>query len=551
MKDKEFNLLYEPWIAVLDKNGNSEEVGLIEVFERAHEIKMLSGELPTQDFATLRLLLAIMYAVFLRKNLSGVPAKIREEEDAIERWSSLWNLGHFPPGIIEAYLNEYEERFYLRHPERPFYQVHIEKGTEYGAPKLIGDVSESNNKVRLFPVRSGSGKESVTLAEASRWLIYTNAFDDTSAKPSVRAQKTPSADASADTPAPVQKMPSVGAGWLGRLGLISARGKTLFETLLMNFLTWDVDRDRPFPDGKAIWELDNPRSEERVEIKTPDNPLSLLTLQSRRLRLFPDKGEITGYRLLGGDVFPKENAFIENMTLWRQNKGANGNEFVPKRHDPARALWRDFSSLAAQGPDVKRPGVVDWVSKLKSDGLLPDELVIFQTASVKYGDKDFFVDDVFSDSVAMNAHMLTKIGSSWTQRIIDIVAITDNCVWKFGKFAMDLAKANGDDDENNLKGVSRNAREEAFFKLDIPFRTWLLSIDPYSDVLEPKLEEWTKTMKHALLYDARKIVEETGERAFLGKVVKENAPSGKTIRITAFSAYRNFYITLNKIIGGE
>ena len=55
-------------------------------------------------------------------------------------------------------------------------------------------------------------------AEAARWLLYINAFDDTSAKPKGKG------------------LPSPGVGWLGRLGLITGVGNNLFETLLLNLV---------------------------------------------------------------------------------------------------------------------------------------------------------------------------------------------------------------------------------------------------------------------------------------------------------------------------
>ena len=64
MNDKDFNLLDEPWIRVIDKDCGIHEVSLIGLFERAHVYRDLCGELPTQDFAVLRLLLAVLHTVF-------------------------------------------------------------------------------------------------------------------------------------------------------------------------------------------------------------------------------------------------------------------------------------------------------------------------------------------------------------------------------------------------------------------------------------------------------------------------------------------------------
>ncbi|MDR2391681.1 MAG: type I-E CRISPR-associated protein Cse1/CasA, partial [Planctomycetota bacterium] len=60
--EKDFNLLREPWIKVLNANGNLEEISLLDVFRRAHELKRLAGELPTQDVVILRFLVAVILA---------------------------------------------------------------------------------------------------------------------------------------------------------------------------------------------------------------------------------------------------------------------------------------------------------------------------------------------------------------------------------------------------------------------------------------------------------------------------------------------------------
>ena len=66
MKEREFNLLEEPWIKVLDGECRIHEVSLTDLFEQAHIYRDLCGELPTQDFAVLRLLLAVLHTVFSR-----------------------------------------------------------------------------------------------------------------------------------------------------------------------------------------------------------------------------------------------------------------------------------------------------------------------------------------------------------------------------------------------------------------------------------------------------------------------------------------------------
>lgn len=46
-----FNLLDEPWIAVLGKDGYEHELSIVELFERAPDLTTIGGEVSTQAFA--------------------------------------------------------------------------------------------------------------------------------------------------------------------------------------------------------------------------------------------------------------------------------------------------------------------------------------------------------------------------------------------------------------------------------------------------------------------------------------------------------------------
>lgn len=102
----------------------------------------------------------------------------------------------------------------------------------------------------------------------------------------------------------------------GQIGFIQAQGDNLYETLMLN-LTLLRDSRECWGESKPCWELEAPKSAERTEICCPDNPAQLLTLQSRRLLLHRTGENVDGFCLLGGDFFPRENVFAEQMTIWR------------------------------------------------------------------------------------------------------------------------------------------------------------------------------------------------------------------------------------------
>lgn len=517
METTAFNLLDEPWIRVMTHDRQIRELSLTQALLQSHEYRRLAGELPTQDVAILRLLLAVLHTVFYRVDLDGADDPIEERGQALARWRALRQAGRLPEGPIRAYLEHWHDRFWLFHPERPFYQVPgADVGTLYKASKLNGELSESSNKPRLFPVRAGVAKESLTYAEAARWLVYLNGFDDTSAKPKTKG------------------LPSPGAGWMGKLGLIYVEGDTLFDTLLMNLTLLRDGRslwDAPDP----VWERDKPKSAERTEIAMPNDPAALLTMPSRRLLLAREGDRVTGYSLLGGDFFSKTNATAEQMTLWERRKGEKNEPDYdqPKRLDPDRLMWRDFSVIAANGSTGRRPGVIAWIATLKEKGVLPRGLVIRScTAGVKYGDKDFFVADIVSDHLDFHAALLNEAGTLWNDLVGRKIGEIDKAAEQVALLAERLFKAGGGQPDSPAQDARKEqAKQDFYAAVDIPFRQWLYSLDPEQgdgeELRAEKDAQWREKAYRIALRQGRGMVDRAGTPAFVGRWVKKEGKKAK------------------------
>lgn len=514
MQAREFNLLEEPWVRVIGPDCHVSEVSLTDALLCAHQYTDLRGELPTQDTAMLRLLLAMLDTVFSRTDASGREVPLASADDALLRWQALWQLGRFPEKPLRNYLKKWHDRFWLFDPEFPFWQVPEARcGTEYPAGKLNGEMSESNNKLRLFPVCCGAGKESLTYPQAARWLLYVNGYDDTSAKPKGKG------------------LPSPGCGWLGKLGLITASGDNLFETLMLNLTLLRSDGEL-WPAARPCWELPKSRSSERTEISVPDNLAELYTLQSRRLLLERQGSRVIGYQLLGGDFFDKLSAGAEPMTLWRavraKGKSAEILGFQPKRHDPSRQMWREFPELFVQQEQERLPGIVQWISALKTAGILEKKkLIRFVIAAVQYGDKDFFVSDAFSDSLSFHTDLLAELGRSWQKKISGEVNRCGELAVQIGWLAQDLFRASCESNSKSAKkamdNVAQRAKEQFYFRIDTPFRAWLAGIDPAwdRDTAAKAQESWHETVRQIAKDLGEELVRSSGESAFVGRTVTE------------------------------
>ena len=587
MNNQEFNLLEEPWVRVMRLDCTVEEVSLVEALLNAHHYVNLAGEMPTQDAAVLRVLLALLFAVFARVDAEGREAPLAKPKDAIARWRALWELGHFPEKPLRDYFAHWHDRFWLFDPDHPFFQVPdkawkrvkktkedkkkgtstttiVEAGTSGDTAKLNGELLESNNKLRLF--KTVGGAEGLTYAQTTRWLISLMAYDDTAAKPSNDRPKGAK-----------EKYPTPGAGWLGRLGYIQAQGKTLFETLMLNLTllkdgqsAWkwapdaSDDEDKPWCYLPA-WELDEPRDGERSPLflpnhrdgeviegdpehdkealkrqdRKPYNPMALFTIQSRRIRLSRQAGKVKGYLLLGGDFFDKENAFVEQMTLWRNMNAGKKNlppSFVPSMHDASKQFWREFPTafVPPSTEGAHQPGVVAWITTLHNQALLDKQaLMHFSVCALGYDDKFFCVKDTFNDGLAFHAALLDEADERVRKSVIAEIDLCEQAAKAVGGLARNLAAAAGGEADGAAE------RDRFYYQVDRPFRQWLEALDPTGDV-DKAIDAWRETAQGLALKLGDELARAAGPAAFVGREIK-----GK--HLSTPEAVRLFKGTIRKI----
>lgn len=538
MNEKEFNLLDEPWIRVIDNDCVVHEVSLIELFECAHNYKELCGELPTQDFAMLRLLLAILHTVISRYDVNGKEQLLDDPDDALDRWEELWKTKRFPTEVIAKYLESQRERFYLFHPERPFYQCeHAKAGTEYSAPKLNGSLSESSNKLRFFTDISGEAKEEMSFSEAARWLLYVNAYDDTSAKPSRESKEQG------------LKLPSTGVGWLGKLGIIFAVGNNLFETLMLNLIMID-ENEELFGKENPIWEREEILDGERTKIHLPDNLSELYTLQSRRLYLKRRDQKVTGYFLLGGDFFDRENAFIEPMTVWKNPDSKKKDIYTPKRHDFSKQFWRECPAAILNDNQNRQPGIILWIKELKENEIIEDSYLNIRIVSVQYGDKDFFVTNVFSDSLQMHASLISDMKIEWRQAVMDSIQFCETIAQKVWSLAKDINLASGGSSSTKeSKGTSsffaENMKADFYNRIDGSFRRWLYALNPEIDDAEEKKMGWRKECVGVAKQLGNEMIRQAGADAIFGRTKSNSDDKKKNEVFSAANAMNRFVIGLS------
>nr|WP_230416487.1 type I-E CRISPR-associated protein Cse1/CasA [Micromonospora tarapacensis] len=524
----------EAWIPVLDAAGQRRDVSLLGVFEQAGEVRTLAGELPTQNFAILRLALAILH-----RTTGGPPGEAA--------WQALWRARTLPVGEIADYLGAFRDRFDLLHPEHPFYQVadlRAAKENTYGLERLIADVP---NGIPFLTTRAGSGMDSIAPAEAARWLVHCQAYDPSGIK----------TGAVGDPLAKNGKGYPMGPSSVGSLGGVHLEGETLLETLLLNLVPvaprWQVADERDLP----VWEREPvTAAEEAGATRGPYGLLSLYTWQSRRIRLFGDAGGITGAMISNGDRFEwQDRHLLEPMSVWgrsgpRETKEKRSPIYLPRPHDHSRALWRGLQSLlpappppGGEPPQRLSPMVVQWLARLTVTGVVaPDFRARTRATSVTYGTQQAVVDEVFSDALTMNVLLLVG-DSALRAAAVDAAGDAEAAVAVLRRLADNLARAAGSRDTDS--GEADRAAERAYALLDRAFRDWLARLGPDSDPVAERAA-WQRLVRRHVTGLGRELVAAAGPQAWIGRTGTDRA--GREVHYSSSQADAWFRVGLAKAL---
>ncbi|MFJ1878223.1 type I-E CRISPR-associated protein Cse1/CasA [Streptomyces chartreusis] len=504
-----FDLTVQPWIGVLRLDGTQDELSLRQLFAQAGELRRIVGDLPTQEFTLLRLLLAIAHDA-----LAG-PCDIDE-------WRDLWaDTNCFD--AVETYLDTHRERFDLLHPSAPFFQtagLRTAKDEVFSLNRLVADVP---NGEPFFTSRMPTVQR-LTFAEAARWVIHAHAYDTSGIK----------SGAVGDERVKSGKVYPLGPGFAGTLGGVFAEGTTLRETLLLNLIAADAEAIETMAGDRPAWRAQpcGPGGGER----TPSGLLDLYTWQTRRVRLHHDAEGVYGVVLGYGDPLTPRNLHRrEPMTAWRRSltqekKLGHSPVYLPREHDPARAAWRGIAALVADRTDsgqgleaapYLRPGILEWIAQLVTDRALPRGfLVSARLIGARYGTQQSVIDEVVDDHLAMPVVLLHRQDRTCARQAIGAAEDADLAVRALGDLATDLARAAGSEGE----GARQAAREQAFAALENPYRTWLAALGNAADPFEHR-RQWQREAHLILGRLGDRHIAAAGEMAWQGRTV--TGPKGK------------------------
>ncbi|BBG66618.1 CRISPR-associated protein, Cse1 family [Hydrogenimonas sp.] len=316
-----YNLIEEPWIDCTFLDGSEKSLGLMELFERAHEIRGFHTDPPLVEAVLMKIVLAISHRV-----LDG-PADKKAWRDACKK-------GKYDEKRINEYFEKWYERFDLFHPLYPFMQNgkltrqtnRSEETIEPLSISILLPHKASGNNVTLFDHTTDKSSLQLSPKESAYALMLGNnyLFGGTFKKGSDLC------------------------GWQGNClhapmvnGYhVFVLGDSLFETLVLNTLTPQLLGplySKQFGWGLPCWERDEAT---RCDERMPEGYLDYLTFRGRNIHLLENGGRVDHVLIACGDSF--KTFFKEPFVPTKIDKKRGE---IPLNLSMERLFWRDSDTL--------------------------------------------------------------------------------------------------------------------------------------------------------------------------------------------------------------
>lgn len=506
-----FSLLDSPWIEATTGSGEPLTISLIDVFSGEHDLVEIRGDSPTQDYAVLRVLLAVYWR-------AHHPDAVVDPGETFffPGWAQhQLEHAHEPDNQALEYLEKYRDRFDLLHPQAPFMQVAALTSGKDNAADIARIVPEA--EADYFTMRAGDGVESVSMAEAARWVIHAHAFDYSGIKTGMQG----------DSRVKNGKGYPIGTGWSGMTGGTVILGSSLRETLVLNTTEAAIATSESQP----VWERSPDFAGARGEKAPPDpalptGPADFSTWQSRRIRLFTEGDRAVRVFVGNGDRIDDAgaNAFGDPMTPYRYsvNKSRGGREvWYPSPYSADRTLWRSLEPLLVLEGDVKQEGKKKAPKRpetLNSLALLRDEIDVpahigIRLISMAYGPQSSSVAATVDRRLEIPTDLLHESSRRQRRAVLDAASSANEACTALGSYAGQLDVAAGRDYYSFDSGTA----DEMLGTLEPYFENWLRELN--LDDLKAEQERWEKTVAEKVSEQARVLLRGAGPKALIGKEI--------------------------------
>lgn len=414
MEEQAYNLTEEKWIRALSRNGQETKLDLREVFLEAQNYLDIGGEIRLQDMAVLRLLIAISVTLLYRYDENGERADLADYEQALDRFAAVFKNGKYSQKAVNAYFDEWYDRFELFDDTRPFFQITLtglgwEKDGKNHDDKLPclgngvtmnwmpmtainGRIQSSNNRPATpYKDISGESAELADIDEAVRWMMFYNAYGDCTVGKKKNyideAGNKQSANAG-------MTLPSNGS-------LVTPVGKNLFETIMLSSVLFDPDRNELYKTMHPVWEEDCHEREIARGKPVPNDLARMYTQQARRMSLVRVGDKIKGAYVSAGESYSGDQLWMEPAFMMKplENGEAKESKLVPVKCKNGVDVWREMEHIAGD----KGAAVTRWINTLYSEDILPDdEKTPFRVTGISYVSNGCGIQTMLEDSIVLS-----------------------------------------------------------------------------------------------------------------------------------------------------
>ena len=529
-----FSLYYEPWIPVLYTSGEIQTVSLKQLFEDGYSIRKIHSGDATTDVAILGIVVVVLFRAVLKD-----PSEHKDLEGDPKSWIRDVRSGNSDRlRFVFDYFERHQDRFNLFDPERPFMQVadlHTSKGEIKPVSRLVLD-SESE----YFSMRAEKTLISLSYAEAARYLVTVQAYDYSGIK----------SGAVGDPRVKGGKGYPLGVGWYGTTGKIIVHGENLIETLLYcidyeQLLNVEKVKGKKRPlalKDKPVWEHEDPDTaaprayKNGDPTKYKDEPAlatgmcEILTWQSRRVRLFPENGRVTGVLVSNGDKWFDRNTYTDPLTAYRYSKNQSTQTrpvWMPKVHSAERTLWRGVDALLTRlnSSEAKQDKPAPVIQQIASGKYFPTGAKAHvQLIGVVYGNQSAVIEGTIDESLTLELALLTEQGTQISTMVRDNIQTTMNAAIALGQYAGDLLRAAGKEYE-----FRPAVTESALHRMEDEFRTWLEKLHASDDVSSQE-DEWQLQVRRILEDEADQLAVNAGPKAAIGTIYDEQLYNTAKVR---------------------
>ncbi|MDG2991567.1 type I-E CRISPR-associated protein Cse1/CasA [Candidatus Synechococcus calcipolaris G9] len=375
-----FNLVNQPWIPVMTPDFHVKEISLVELFQTWESLREIQADNPPTTLAIYRLLLAILHRAYHGPS----------NED---HWEEIFKDNG--QGAI-ADLNKWRDRFDLLHTDHPFMQdpvLPLEKAVPIYALHTM-------STCQVFSHEHEWSGYSISLPQAARLLVRLQGVDITSLRAFYVGQSSGNRSA--------VNTPTINAA------NVLVRGSTLKQTLMLNLMRYDPAADMPSAvtgEDLPAWETGYGGKPKKAR---PQGYISYLTFPWRRLRLFPENGEVSQLAITMGNSLP------DQVSPQKWECGVAYRENKPVRLSLSKQIWRNADAFLLTAEKQHRPRIVDWLADLKLEDLV-DYVVTFQISG-------------------LSADKAKPLGWSWEQFSAPIRYVTDADLSQTLKIAIAMAE---------------------------------------------------------------------------------------------------------------